>query len=60
MAYGASQARGQIRVTAAGLSHSHSNAESKPYLQPIPQLITIPDLSPTEQGRGLNLQPHGS
>ena len=28
-AYGGSQARGQIRATAAGLRHSHSNARSK-------------------------------
>ena len=29
MAYGGSQARGQIRGTAAGLHHSHSNARSE-------------------------------
>ena len=32
-AYGGSQARGQIRATAAGLHHSHSNAGSEPTLQ---------------------------
>ena len=37
-AYGGSQARGQIRATAAGLCHSHRNARSEPYLQPTPQL----------------------
>ena len=41
MAYGGSQARGQIRAVAAGLRHSHSN--SKPYLQPSPQLTAMPD-----------------
>ena len=30
VAYGGSQARGQIRVVAAGLRHSHSNARSEP------------------------------
>ena len=30
--YGGSQARGPIRVAAAGLHHSHSNAISKPRL----------------------------
>lgn len=33
MAYGTSQARGQIRATAAGLHHSHSNARSKRHLR---------------------------
>ena len=32
MAYGNSQARGQIGATAAGLHHSHSNAGSEPHL----------------------------
>ena len=32
MAYGGSQARGGIGAVAAGLSHSHSNAGSKPRL----------------------------
>ena len=31
-AYGSSQARGLIRDVAAGLHHSHSNAESEPGL----------------------------
>ncbi len=31
-AYGGSQARGRIRVVAAGLRHSHSNVGSKPCL----------------------------
>ena len=40
-AYGGSQARGQIRATAAGLHHSHSNARSKPHLQPTAQLMAV-------------------
>ena len=47
MAYGSSQARDQIRATAAGLhlchSHSHSNAGSEPGLQPTPQLMAMLD-----------------
>ena len=35
-AHGGSQARGQIRVVAVGLHHSHSNSGSKPCLQPTP------------------------
>ena len=46
-AYG-SQARGQIRAVAASLCHSHNNAGSKLHLQPIPQLMAMPDLQPTE------------
>ena len=42
-ACGGSQARGQIRATAAGLCQSHSNARSEPPLQPIPQLMATPD-----------------
>ena len=37
-AYGGSQARGRIGAVAAGLYHSHSNARSKPCLQPTLQL----------------------
>ena len=37
--YGSSQARGGIGVTAAGLCHSHSNAESETSLQATPQLM---------------------
>ena len=33
-----SQPRSQIRASAAGLYHSHSNTGSEPYLQPVPQL----------------------
>ena len=42
-AYGSSQARGRIGDTAASLRHRHSNARSKPHLQPTPQLIATPD-----------------
>ena len=41
--YGSSQARGQIGAVADGLHHSHSGARSNPRLQPIPQLMAIPD-----------------
>ena len=34
--YGSSQARDQIRVVAAGLHHSHSNARSEAHLWPTP------------------------
>ena len=45
MAYGDSQARGQIGAVASGLhhSHSHSNGRYKPHLRPIPQLTVTPD-----------------
>ena len=59
-AYGGAQARGRIRAVAAGLRQSHSNAGSEPCLQPTPQLPATLDPQPTEQGQGLNLQPHGS
>ena len=42
-AYGGSQARGQIRVVAASLHHSHSNARSESHLWPTPQLMATPD-----------------
>ena len=58
-AHGGSQARGLIRAIAAGLHHSHSNARSKPRLQPTPQLMATPDPQPTERGQGLNSHPHG-
>ena len=43
MAYGGSQARGQIGAAAAGLHHIHSNAGSDPRLRPTPQLMPILD-----------------
>ena len=42
-AYGGSQARGPIGAVAAGLHQSHSNAGSKPSLQPTPQLTATLD-----------------
>ena len=41
--YRGSQARGRIQPAAAGLHHRHSNARSKPRLQPTAQLTATPD-----------------
>ena len=41
--YGGSQARGRIRATAAGLYYSHSNAGSKPRLEPTPRFTATLD-----------------
>ena len=60
VAYGGSQARGQIRAVAASLHHSHSNTRSKPHLRPTPQLTATLGPQPTERGQGSNPQPHGS
>ena len=43
VAYGGSEARGQIGAVAAGLRHSHSNAGSEPRLRPTPQLMATLD-----------------
>ena len=43
MAYGGSQARGQIGAVATGLRQSHSNVGSEPRLQPTPELTATPD-----------------
>ena len=43
MAYGGSQARGQIGATAPSLCHSHSNTGSELHLWCAPQLMAIPD-----------------
>ena len=43
VAYGGSQARGQIGAVAAGLHHRHSNARSKARLHPTPQLVATQD-----------------
>ena len=56
MAYGGSQARGQIGAVATSLCHSHSHAGLELHLQPTPQLTAMPDPS----GQGSNPQPHGS
>ena len=58
-AYGGSQARGQFGAVAAGLHHSHSNARSKPCLQPTPKLRAMLDPWPTAPGQGSNPHPHG-
>ena len=58
-AYGGSKARGWIGAAAAGLHHSHSNAESKPRLWPTLQLMATLDPQPTEEGQGSNPRPHG-
>ena len=50
-AYEGSQARGRIRAVAAGLSQSHSNAESKPCLRPTPQLKQSQILNPLSKAR---------
>ena len=43
VAYGSSQARGQIGAVAAGLYHGHSNARSEACPKPTPQLIATLD-----------------
>ena len=43
MAYGGSQARGQIGAVATGLCQGHSNVGSELNLQPTPQLTAMPD-----------------
>ena len=52
-AYGSSQARGKIGAVAA--SHSHSNVESKPHLQPTSQLMPTPDPNPLSEARDWTL-----
>ena len=44
-AFGSSHARGPIGAAAAGHSHSHGTGTmgSKLHLQPIPQLLAMPD-----------------
>ena len=59
VAYGSSQARGQIGAAAARLCLSHSNASSEPPLQPTPQPMAKPDPYRTEQGQGSNPHPLG-
>ena len=43
VAYGGSQARGQVGAVATCLHQSHSNAGSKPCLWPTPQLTAMLD-----------------
>ena len=59
VAYGCSQARGQMGAATAGLHHCHSNAGSEPHLQPTLKLTATLDPKPTEQGQEVNLRPHG-
>ena len=51
-AYGSSQARGQIRVTAAGLHHSNMGSEQH-------QILTGSGPGVEQQGQELNPHPHG-
>ena len=46
VAYGSSWARGRIRAAVASLYHSHSNSTTEPHLQPMLQLVAMPDPSP--------------
>ena len=50
MAYGSSQARGQLGATAASHRHSHSNAVSELHLQSTPQLMVMQDPQPARPG----------
>ena len=43
VAYGCSQARGQIGAMATDLCHIHSNSGSKLCLRPTPQFMAMPD-----------------
>ena len=43
VAYGGSQAQGLVGAVATCLHQSHSNARSKPHLQPTPQLTATSD-----------------
>ena len=58
-AFGSLQARGQIGALAANPHHSHSNDRSELSLRPTQQLTMTLDPKPTEQGQGLNPNPHG-
>ena len=51
IAYGGSQARGQIGTVATGLHRSHSNARSELPLWPTPQLTATPDLNPLSKAK---------
>ena len=59
MAYGSSHLGAESQLQAASLCHSHNNVGFEPYLQPTPQLKTMPDPQPTKQGQESNLHPHG-
>jgi len=51
VAYGSSQARGQIGATAASHSHSHNNPWSEQHLWPITQLMATWILNPVNEAR---------
>ena len=55
MAYGGSQAKGQITAYTTATAHTGS----KSCLQPTPQLMAMTDPQPTERGQGMNPHPHG-
>ena len=55
--YGSSQTRGQIGAAAVSLHHSHH--QNWAVSATIPQLAAVLDPWPTEQGQGLNPNPHG-
>ena len=59
VAYGRSQARVDSELQLLVPCLGNNNAESKLHLWPTPQLGATPDTSPTEQGQGSNLHPHG-
>jgi len=58
-AHRSSWARDRRRTAAAGLCLNHGNAGSELHLRPTPQLVTMPDPEPTEQGQRSNPHPHG-
>ena len=57
VAYGSSQARGQIRAAAASLHHNQGNARSEPHLRPPPQLLAT--LDPLTHWMRPGTEPHG-
>ena len=52
VAYRDSQARGQLRATAAGLHRSHSDSGSKPHLRPTHSLWQCQILNPLSEAMG--------
>ena len=51
VAYGGSQARGQVGAIVTALCHSHKNARSEPYLRPTPQLMATSCPNPMSKAR---------
>ena len=51
LAYGSSQARGQMGAVATSLRQNHSNTGSDPHLCPAPQLTAMPDPNPLIEAR---------